>query len=366
VLGTLAAVRQYIGMSTADLTVELKKRQLKDGSWSDPGMIDRYAAEHPYIAAKLNQFVGVSGDNKTLLSVMAEAKHQLSWLDSPIINDSLNESTVSLDTLKDVPTTVYIILPPEELDRYAAWMRVILFALFKHLIKKKACNVPVLFMLDEFARLGHVNIIEKNLGLLRGYGVKLWPILQNLGQLKHHYPNEWETFFGNSAVVQSYAARDKATQDYFSAMSGTRFYWLKTANTGGGTSLNQGQVTASNNMGEGWQQIKGPNIEPAEMGTIPARHGVIFFEDGAICRAFFPDPSQVDGWKDVLSDAEAVARGAAPARSAAAPAPARDGVMIQCPQASCKKTLRLRMDTPRKVQVTCPHCKHQFVFNPVR
>ena len=44
--------------------------------------------------------------------------------------------------------------------------------------------VPVLFMLDEFAQLGRMEIIEDNYALMRGYGVKLWTIWQDLNQAK--------------------------------------------------------------------------------------------------------------------------------------------------------------------------------------
>ena len=40
--------------------------------------------------------------------------------------------------------------------------------------------------------------------LLRGYGVQLWTFWQDLSQLKHLYPNDWETIFNNSHVLQSF------------------------------------------------------------------------------------------------------------------------------------------------------------------
>jgi hypothetical protein len=44
--------------------------------------------------------------------------------------------------------------------------------------------VPTLFLLDEFAQLGHMEMIEDNYALMRGYGVKLWTIFQDLNQAK--------------------------------------------------------------------------------------------------------------------------------------------------------------------------------------
>jgi hypothetical protein len=38
---------------------------------------------------------------------------------------------------------------------------------------------PVLMVLDEFATLGHMSTIENAAGQIAGFGVKLWPILQD-------------------------------------------------------------------------------------------------------------------------------------------------------------------------------------------
>ena len=42
----------------------------------------------------------------------------------------------------------------------------------------------VLFCLDEFAALDRVESIEKAAGQIAGFGVKLWPVIQDLTQLQ--------------------------------------------------------------------------------------------------------------------------------------------------------------------------------------
>ena len=44
-----------------------------------------------------------------------------------------------------------------------------------------------LFLLDEFAALGRLEAVERAMGLMAGYGLQLWPILQDMGQLKDLY-----------------------------------------------------------------------------------------------------------------------------------------------------------------------------------
>ena len=59
-------------------------------------------------------------------------------------------------------------------------------------------QLPVWFVLEEFPSLGHMRSIETAAGLMAGFGVKLWSVLQDLTQLKTHYPKSWETFLGNA------------------------------------------------------------------------------------------------------------------------------------------------------------------------
>jgi type IV secretion system protein VirD4 len=48
-------------------------------------------------------------------------------------------------------------------------------------------DVPVLYLLDEFAALGQLTPVERAMGLMAGYGAQLWPILQDVHQLRATY-----------------------------------------------------------------------------------------------------------------------------------------------------------------------------------
>jgi type IV secretion system protein VirD4 len=75
---------------------------------------------------------------------------------------------------------------------------------------------PILFMMEEFAVLGHMEIMERAAGYFPGFGVKLWAILQDTTQLRRYYQNSWETFLGNAGLVQCFANGDQATLEYIS------------------------------------------------------------------------------------------------------------------------------------------------------
>ena len=80
-------------------------------------------------------------------------------------------------------------------------------------------------MLDEFAQLGHMEIIKDNYALMRGYGVKLWTVWQDLNQAKILYGDWWESFIGNAGMVQSFAPQDMTTRKYLSELGGERMTW---------------------------------------------------------------------------------------------------------------------------------------------
>jgi type IV secretory pathway TraG/TraD family ATPase VirD4 len=79
---------------------------------------------------------------------------------------------------------------------------------------------PVPFVLDEFYSLGRLSLIEIAPGRLAGYGLKLCPVIHNLGQLKHLHPNTWEAFIANAGVVQCFEIDDHTTPEYLVAHMG--------------------------------------------------------------------------------------------------------------------------------------------------
>ena len=93
---------------------------------------------------------------------------------------------------------------------HARWLRLmILLALSVMERTKVKPPAPVLFVLDEFPVLGHIQAIETAAGLMAGFGVKLWVIVQNVGQLKQHYQQSWETFVANSGAITAFGVVDQ-------------------------------------------------------------------------------------------------------------------------------------------------------------
>jgi len=75
-------------------------------------------------------------------------------------------------------------------------------------------------LMDEFFQLGSLKAIQNAMGMAAGFGVQLWPILQDLSQLVGLYPQTWETFLSNAGVRMFFGPRDEKTSQYLSGQSG--------------------------------------------------------------------------------------------------------------------------------------------------
>jgi type IV secretory pathway TraG/TraD family ATPase VirD4 len=156
-------------------------------------------------------------------SILSSTRHQTEFLDGDSIGNCLSHSTFDIRALREKPTSVYLCLPTRFLKSHSRWLRTILgFALnqFESMGLANHDDPKTLFVLDEMATLGHLGRIEEAAGLMAGYGLKLWMILQNLGQLKRHYKDGWETLIANAGTITAFGVADNTTAEYLSKALG--------------------------------------------------------------------------------------------------------------------------------------------------
>jgi type IV secretion system protein VirD4 len=205
---------------------------------------------------KASQFTDWTNE---IRSIASAAKRQTEPFDDIEIADDLTRGTFDFREMKKRPVTVYLILPPEMIDRHSKWLRLILTSALRGVLRLREAGEPkTLFMIDEFAALGHLQIIETTWALVRGYGIQIMPVLQDLHQLKTLYKERWETFIGMAGAVAAFGARDMTSAKWMSERAGET---TKVA-----ASFNQGSSSSPGGQGssEGlsWQQIKVPFITP--------------------------------------------------------------------------------------------------------
>ncbi len=112
---------------------------------------------------------------------------------------------------------VFLCLPVGRMETHYRWLRLIVQLSCVALEKLGAYprnKPPILFMTEEFATLGHMEIMERAAAYFPGYGIKLHAVLQDITQLTRYYHSGWETFLGNAGLIQCFANGDQSTLDY--------------------------------------------------------------------------------------------------------------------------------------------------------
>lgn len=130
-----------------------------------------------------------SADN-TFTGIVQTVTSKLNLWINPIVDRATAESDFSLMDLRRHPTSIYLGVSPDELDRVAPLYNLF----FQQLIDLNTRELPsddeklaVLLILDEFARLGRAQVIANAFSYVRGYGLRLLPVIQSRSQLRQVY-----------------------------------------------------------------------------------------------------------------------------------------------------------------------------------
>lgn len=166
-------------------------------------------------------------DPKLLSNVMSSLQAQTHILDSERVRAVLSESDFDFADLKTDLVSIYLILPADRLESFGRLLRL----LVQQAITVNARNIdvkpakPVLFILDEMAALGRLKMVEQAYGLMAGFGMQLWGIVQDICQLRKVYGEDFETFIANSGAVAYFGSPDNRSTEYFSNACGQTTVW---------------------------------------------------------------------------------------------------------------------------------------------
>jgi type IV secretion system protein VirD4 len=157
---------------------------------------------------------------RELQGILSTAQEQTAPLDD--VARVTERSDFRLGDLRSGKLSLYLVLPGMRMGTHYRWLRLVvqqaLAAMERAPVPRG--SLPVWFVLEEFPALGHMRSIETAAGLMAGFGVKLWSVLQDLTQLQTHYPKSWETFLGNAGVIQAFGNADYTTTEHLSKMLG--------------------------------------------------------------------------------------------------------------------------------------------------
>lgn len=165
-------------------------------------------------------------------TIQESARNDLAIFDSDQMRLALRSSSLLFAGMKGAPSSVYVVLPEDMVASHGPWLRIVTTAALSAM--SRDATVPkhrVLCVLDEFANLGNLEVIAGAISFLRGKHVKLWPIVQDVGQLKAVYGERWTTFVANCGSVVVLGCGDHETAEWASKMCGTarqrRAWWKR-------------------------------------------------------------------------------------------------------------------------------------------
>lgn len=210
----------------------------------------------------------LSKPENELGSVLSNTRRQTSFLDFRSLHRVLNSHTFDLRELKESRATVYLCLPATRMSTCNRWLRLFINLAISAFETTAAPppEPPILMCLDEFATLGHMQTIENAAGQIAGFGVKLWPILQDLSQLEALYQNRWQTFMGNAGILQFFGNSDLKTLEWISKRLGDTTLRVMNKNE-----VNYKEASEMGAEGESWSNDVRPLLSVDEISKLFSR-----------------------------------------------------------------------------------------------
>ena len=181
------------------------------------------AGPHPVIASAARELLNKSDNERS--GVLSTAMSFLGLYRDPVIAEVTCRCDWRIADMVEAtaPTTLYLVVPPSDINRTKPLIRLILNQVGRRLTEDLQANGRrhrLLLMLDEFPALGRLDFFESALAFMAGYGLKSFLIAQSLNQIEKAYgPNN--SILDNCHVRVSFATNDERTAKRVSDALGT-------------------------------------------------------------------------------------------------------------------------------------------------
>ena len=228
------------------------------------------------------------------MSVVSTCDTHTAFLVGESMRSVLSGSDFRLEDLKSDRVTIYLCLPATRLATHGRWLRLFVSLAMEAMERTGPVEdgkPRVLFCLDEFATLNRMESVESAAGQIAGFGVKLWPIVQDLTQLQRDYREAWETFMGNAGLLTFFGNTDLTTTKHIAERLGEVEVIRTTENTARQTQSSAGRsrpdiwatftgqaggqvqegTNSSDSSASSQQVVRGPLMNSSEVASFFAR-----------------------------------------------------------------------------------------------
>ncbi len=170
---------------------------------------------------------------KTLAGIATEMSNKIMvFATDPLIHGALKNSQEDENHFKwgDLgKKNIFLRLPEDKLDQWSVMIQLMINQLIRTLERRADKHTPagkmlppILILLDEFARLGKIEVIKNALATLRSKNITICLMIQSLAQLDEIYGEKARRgIVDNCAYKAILGVTDADSQKYFSSLVGT-------------------------------------------------------------------------------------------------------------------------------------------------
>ncbi len=259
------------------------------------------AGPHPVIASAARELLNKSDNERS--GVLSTAMSFLGLYRDPVVAEVTRRCDWRITDIVEGkrPTTLYLVVPPSDINRTKPLIRLILNQVGRRLtedLQAKSGRHRVLLMLDEFPALGRLDFFESALAFMAGYGLKSFLIAQSLNQIEKAYGAN-NSILDNCHVRVSFATNDERTAKRVSDALGTATE-MKAMKNYAGSRLSPwlGHLMVSRS------ETARPLLTPGEVMQLPATDEIVmvagtppirakkarYFEDRRLQERILPPP----------------------------------------------------------------------------
>ena len=209
-------------------------------------------------------------------TLLANPKIQWPCIAMPVVAMNTSQSDFRIRDLMhhELPGSLYLVVQPADADRLRPLIRLVLTQIVRRLTEHMEFEGGrsvaqyqhrLLLLIDEFASLKRLTVIEEALASMAGYGLKAYLIVQDLQQIHSAYGRD-EGLIGNCHIRIAYAPNKIETAELLSRMAGQTTVVRRQTSISG---LRSGGLSRGSRT-ETMQEVQRALITPDEVMRLPS------------------------------------------------------------------------------------------------
>jgi type IV secretion system protein VirD4 len=228
---------------------------------------------HPIVAQEAQSILNKPDEEAG--SVLSTVISNMGLFRDPVVARNTSKSSFKIRDLMhhEDPVSCYLVINPNDQLRLMPLTRLVLTQIIFTLAARmdfeggrsaETYKHRLLLLLDEFPSLGKLDLFEKALGFIGGYGIKAFIIAQGLPQLFKAYSKD-ESIRVGCHIQVAFAPNDMDTCEYLSKSTGQ----MTVIKENFSESFQEGKLFGSKSRQTSLQEVQRPLMTPDECRRLP-------------------------------------------------------------------------------------------------